>query len=126
VLHNADSYAMAGNLTLRTTPATLASIVTRVRGRSLDELRVRASQALHARLEWVSDSWTGPRRTPGKERYAGPIFDRGVEALAGEGVSPEGIARAIAGLDRQISAKLAEQSNAAEGGVVTLLGHGPL
>jgi Heparinase II/III-like protein/Heparinase II/III N-terminus len=126
VLHNADSYAMAGNLTLRTTPATLASIVTRVRGRSLDELRVRASQALHARLEWVSDSWTGPRRTPGKERCAGPIFDRGVEALAGKGVSPEGIARAIAGLDRQISAKLAEQSNAAEGGVVTLLGHGPL
>jgi hypothetical protein len=117
---------MVGDLTLRTTPAGLASIVTRVRGRSLDELRVRASQALHARLEWVRDSWTGPRRTSGKKRYAGPIFDRGVEALGGAEVSPEGVARAVTRLDRQIGAQLAEQADAAQRGVVPLLGHGSL
>ncbi len=110
---------------MRTTLAAMASVVTRVRGRSPDELWVRASQALHARLERVGDSWTGPGHAPGRQRYAGSILDRGIEALTAQ-VSPEAIARTIAGLDRQISARLAQQSDAAERGVITLLGHAPL
>jgi hypothetical protein len=101
-------------------------MVTRARGRSLDELRVRASQALYARLEWLSDSWTAPRRAPLKERYTAPPSDRGIGAFAGAGATPEAIAHAITGLDRQISAELCAQSNAAESGLVTLLGHGPV
>jgi hypothetical protein len=113
-------------LTLRTTLAALSSKLARARGRSLDELRVRASQALYARLEWTSGALRGSRHPPDLERHAKPLFDRGAEALAGDRVSPEVVARAITGLDEQISARLTEQSNAAEGGVVTLLGHGPM
>jgi hypothetical protein len=115
-----------GNLTLRTTLAALPSIVTRMRGRSLDELKVRASQALQARLERLWDWRADSQKATGSGRATGSIFDRGVESLGGVGVTAEAVARAIAAVDREFISSVGQESDAAQRGVVALLGHGPV
>jgi len=101
-------------------------MVTRIRGRSLDELRVRGVQALHARLERLWGRFLPPhllaRGMPATEL----VFDRGVAFPAGAGIAPGVIARAIARLDPETRARFTEQSDQAERGIVTLLGYGPL
>jgi hypothetical protein len=101
-------------------------MVTRIRGRSLDELRVRGVQALHARLERLWGRFLAPhlpaRGTPATEL----VFDRRGTFPAGAGIAPGVIARAIARLDPETRARFTEQSDAAERGIVTLLGYKPL
>src|SRR5579864_8438158 len=55
VLHNLRNCGADHKLTVHSARGSFASIVTRIRGRSLDELRVRSVQALHARLERLWD-----------------------------------------------------------------------
>ena len=54
------------------------------------------------------------------------VFDRGAAFPAGVGIDPGVIARAIARLDPETRARFTEQSDAAERGIVTLLGYDPL
>jgi hypothetical protein len=113
-------------LTVRSAGGAFASIVTRIKGRSLDELRVRGVQALHARLERLLGPVL-PRRLPTRRAPAPElVFDRGVAFVAGAGIDPEVIARAIARLDPQTRARFTQQSDQAERGIVTLLGYDPL
>jgi Heparinase II/III-like protein/Heparinase II/III N-terminus len=105
----------------------MTSIVRRIRARSLDELRVRGTQALHVCLERFADLFIPE---PGTTRGGGRtprIFDDGVGCLTGRrGIDPATIARAIAQRDPQLPARFAERSDAAEGGWISLLGHDPL
>ena len=100
-------------------------MIARIRGRSLDELRVRAIQALYAGLERLGESFPGRLpvsvRTPAHE-----LLDSDLALLAGAGADPGAIARAVAQWDPETHARLAQQSDAAEGGVVALLGYEPL
>jgi len=101
-------------------------MVARIRGRSLDELRVRSIQALHAGLERFGDHFPA-RRPPGSLRAPGNgRIDSDVALLAGAGADPGAIARAIAQRDPEVRARFAQQSDAAECGVVALLGYRPL
>jgi hypothetical protein len=97
-------------------------MVARIRGRSFDELRVRAIQALYAGLERLGDRFPGSLpvsvRTPAHE-----LFDSDLALLAGAGADPGAIARAVAQRDPETCARLMEQSDAAERGVVALLGY---
>jgi len=97
-----------------------------MRGRSLDELRVRGMQALHARMErlWDGLSTRLPRRAP--QPSAEPLGAPGAPFLAGVGVDPGAIARAVAQRDPDTRARLTEQSDALEQGRVTLLGYDDL
>ena len=97
-----------------------------MRGRSLDELRVRGMQALHSRIErlWDGLSTRLPSRAP--QPFAEPLFAPGVPFLGGVGADPGAIARAIARADPDTRARLTEQSDAAEQGRVTLLGYDSL
>jgi hypothetical protein len=97
-------------------------MVTRIRGRSLDELRVRGVQALHARLERLWGRFLPARGTRATEL----VFDRGGAFPAGAGIDPGAIARAIARLDPETRARFTQQSDSAERGIVTLLGYDPL
>ena len=97
-------------------------MVARIRGRSFDELRVRAIQALYAGLERLGDRFPGSLpvsvRTPAHE-----LFDSDLALLAGAGADPGAIARAVAQRDPETRARLTQQSDAAERGVVALLGY---
>ena len=102
------------------------SIVTRLRGRSLAELRERGAQALYARLERFGHALL-PGAVGRRARMpSARLFDRGIEALAsaaGTVFDPASIARAIARHDPQLYARFIEQSEAAAQGRVALLGH---
>ena len=100
--------------------------MTRMRGRSLDELRVRGMQALQAHMErlWDGLSTRLPRRAPPPSAEA--LFSTGVPFLAGVVADPGVIARAIARRDPDSRARLTEQSDAAEQGRVRLLGYDAL
>jgi Heparinase II/III-like protein/Heparinase II/III N-terminus len=104
-------------------------VLARLRGRSVGELRERAAQALHARLERFGDALL-PRLVHRRGRApSARIFDRGIEALAsapGSVFDPASIASAVARHDPQLHARFIEQSDAAEHGRVALLGHGLL
>jgi Heparinase II/III-like protein/Heparinase II/III N-terminus len=97
-----------------------------IRGRSLDELRVRAMQALYVRLERFGERLPARRRQNYLRTPASGRLDSGPALLAGAGADPGVIARAIAERDPDTRARFTEQSDAAERGVVTLLGYGPL
>jgi hypothetical protein len=101
--------------------------VTRIRGRSFDELRVRGVQALQARLERIAGAFL-PRLLliRGETAATELLFDRGGAFVPGAGVDPAVIARAIARLDPEVRACFTKQSDAAERGMVTLLGYEPL
>ena len=109
-------------MTVRGAVEGLASVVTRIRGRSLDELRVRSVQALHARLERLRDRWPLPLPNRCSERATPPAFAREVRFLGG-GVEPGVIARAIASRDPETRLRLTAQSDALEQGRAALLGH---
>jgi len=112
-------------LTVRGSVEAWASLLNRIRGRSLDELRVRAVQALHAHTErfWSHVGLPAPRVS---ERSSEPLFKGTAPFLAGIGIDPGDIARAIAHHDPQTYASFLAQSEAAEQGRVSLLGHEPL
>jgi hypothetical protein len=97
-----------------------------MRGRSLDELRVRGMQALQARMErlWDGLATRLPSRAP--QPSAELLFAPGAPFLAGVGVDPVAIARAVAQRDPDTRARLTEQSAAVEQGRVTLLGYDSL
>src|SRR5215469_16686573 len=93
---------------------------------SLDELRVRALQALRVRLERVSDR-ISPGRSNGAWAPRAPAsLPGGPELLTGAGSDPTAIARAVARLDPELLASFRRQSDAAEQGIVALLGYEPL
>jgi hypothetical protein len=100
-------------------------MVARIRGRSLDELRVRGIQALHTVLERFGDRFPA-RRPPSVRGPANELYVSDLALLAGAGVDPGVIARAIAQRDPESCARLARESDAAERGVVALLGYEPL
>lgn len=107
----------------------MTSSVSRIRARSLDELRVRGTQALHVCLERFADFFIPETRAPRGGGRSPRIFDAGVACLAGRtgaGIDPGTIARAIGERDPQLPARFAEQSDAAERGWISLLGHAPL
>jgi heparinase II/III-like protein len=93
--------------------------VTRLSGMSLDELRVRAVQALRMRAERFSSGAPGARATQ-STLTGSPAFPLGA---AGD---PILIARAVATLDPEVRAVFSRLSEAAEQGLVTLLGYGAL
>src|SRR5579864_321440 len=110
----------------RTRPRALprTATMTRMRARSLGELRVRGTQALHACLERLSDIFTSHLRTSRAGAAAPRILDDGIARLAGSaGADPATVARAIARLDPQLLARFAAQSDALERGWICLLGH---
>jgi Heparinase II/III-like protein/Heparinase II/III N-terminus len=109
-------------LTVRTAAAALTSMVARIRGRSLDELRVRSVQALYTRLERLADRFSAPRPTS-IGRPPGEVLDCDLGTLVGAGANPAAIARAIAQRDPDTHIHLAQQSDAAELGRVALLGY---
>ncbi|MBV8144382.1 MAG: alginate lyase family protein [Gammaproteobacteria bacterium] len=90
----------------------------RLRGRSLDELRVRGGQALHARMERVWDRFALPLPHPRPSRPPRPS-----PFFLGAGIDPARIARAIAHEDAQTYVRLAERSEALAAGSIALLGH---
>ena len=100
--------------------------MTRIRGRSLDELRVRGVQALQARLERIGGRFLPRLPIRGRMPATELLFDRGGAFVPGAGVDPAVIARAIARLDPEVRACFTERSDAAERGRVTLLGYEPL
>jgi hypothetical protein len=122
MLHNVRNCGADDKLTVRSARGRVTSMVTRVRGRSLDELRVRGVQALHARLERLWGRFLPARGMPATEL----VFDRGGAFPAGAGIAPGAIASAIARLDPETRARFTQQSDAAERGTVTLLGYEPL
>jgi|HubBroStandDraft_4_1064222.scaffolds.fasta_scaffold03935_3 hypothetical protein len=92
---------------------------------SLDELRVRAVQALRVRMERVSDRFSSARSTEARAPGKQSALKRGLEFLTA-GSDPAPIARAVARLDPQVRASFSRQSDDAEQGLVALLGHEPL
>jgi hypothetical protein len=100
--------------------------MTRVRGRSLDELRVRGMQALHARMERLWDGLSTRLPSRAAQPYAESLFASGPPLLAGVGADPGVIARAVARRDPDTRARVTEQSDAVEQGRVTLLGYNSL
>lgn len=92
---------------------------------SLDELRVRAVQALRVRMERVSDRFSSARSTEARASGKQSALKRGLEFLTA-GSDPAPIARAVARLDPQVRASFSRQSDDAEQGLVALLGHEPL
>jgi hypothetical protein len=101
-------------------------MVARIRGRSLDELRVRGIQALYASLERFGGHFPALGPPASVRTRAHGRFDADFAPLADRGSDPEAVARAIAQRDPDVRARLEQQSDAAEHGVVTLLGHEPL
>jgi len=126
VLHNVRNCGAIGNLTVRSARGRVTSMVTRIRVRSLDELRVRGVQALHARLERLWDRFLPPHLPARGTLATELVFDRGGAFPAGAGIAPAVIASAIARLDPETRARFTQQSDAVERGIVTLLGHEPL
>ena len=112
-------------MTVRTAAAALTSIVARIRGRSLDELRVRSVQALHARLERLADRFSASPSTSARP-LPNELLNCDLGHLVGAGTDPRAIARAIAQRDPQTAARLAQKSDAAERGALELLGYGAL
>jgi hypothetical protein len=100
-------------------------MVARLRGRSLDELRVRSLQALHAGLERLCDRCLARRRDSVPAPPA-QLSDPDLALLTGAGADPGVIARAVAQQDPEARTRFTEQSDAAERGMVALLGCEPL
>jgi Heparinase II/III-like protein/Heparinase II/III N-terminus len=107
----------------------MTSMVTRIRRRSLDELRVRGTQALHVCLERLCElfpSLPAGRKALARSRRSLDGRISSLAAIGNAGIDPQVIARAIARLDPQLAARFAGDSDASERGWVRLLGHGLL
>ena len=102
------------------------SFVIRLSGMSVDELRVRAVQALRVQMERVSDRFSSGSSTKARALGTQPTLNRGLEFLTAVGNNPAAIVRAIAKLDPQVRASFIRQSDDAEQGLVALLGYEPL
>jgi len=105
----------------------IARVVGRLRGRSLDELLVRCAQALRARLERLGDRLSPLQlRHPGGARVS-RTFELGLECLAGEAggahIDRACIALGVMRLDPELHAWISSQSDAAESGRISLLGY---
>ena len=102
----------------------------RLRGRSLDELLVRAGQASRAcveRLQMAGPRW--PFRAAHVVRCAAPIIPRQLPtfaSIAGDDARPAEVARALSLRDRDAIVVMRMQAQAAREGRVTLLGCGAM
>ena len=106
------------------TNSAVASIVSRLRGRSVAEFRVRGLQAVQARIERLQGLIA---RGHSSERMVPVIEFRGDRSFASLLRFPAGvevIARGVARRDPEALSKLHEQSDDLERGFVALLGHG--
>jgi hypothetical protein len=101
-------------------------LATRLPGMSFDELRVRAVQALRARIERVSDRFSAPRSAEARALGTQFAVSRGLGFLTDIESDPALIARAVVRLDPEVRAAFTRQSDDAQQGVVALLGHEPL
>jgi hypothetical protein len=124
--HNPADSGSCDNVIVRSARRKWGAIVTRLPGMSLDELRVRAVQALRARMERVSDRFFSGPSSKARTRGTQSALNRGLELLTGAGSDPALIAQAVARLDPQARASFSRQSDDAEQGRVALLGHEPL
>jgi len=102
------------------------ALVSRLPGMSLDELRVRALQALRVRMERVSDRFTSGASSEARPSGMQLVPGRSLEFLTAAGSDPALIARAVTRLDPQVRAFFSRQSDDAERGLVALMGHEPL
>ena len=93
---------------------------------SLDEFRVRAVRAVRVRVERASGFFPSGRLTHSRAQPLRTAWDRGLAFPGGAGGDPAAIARTVGQLDPQVRASFTQQSDAAEQGLVTLLGCGPL
>jgi hypothetical protein len=93
---------------------------------SLDELRVRAVQALRVRLERFSDRFSSAPWSEARELGRGAALPGGLVSLTAAGSDPVLIARAVAKLDPQVVTAFNRQSDGADQGLVALLGYEPL
>jgi hypothetical protein len=93
---------------------------------SLDELRVRAVQALRVQMERIAERF--PRVGPTEAWAPGTqaALNCGLEFLTGAGSDPALIARTVARLDPEVRASFSRQSDDTQQGLAALLGHEPL
>ncbi len=97
-------------------------MVARLRGRSLDELRVRSLQRLYIGLERLSDRMALPTRPAGRAAAPDP-FSSHLPRLVAHGEDPASVARRVAQEDPETATHFAQQADALEHGHLTLLGH---
>lgn len=90
---------------------------------SLDELRVRAVQALRVRMERISDRFMSGASSEARPPCMRSALGGRLEFLTDAGSDPTLIARAVARLDPQVRAFFSRQSDDAEQGLVALMGH---
>jgi Heparinase II/III-like protein/Heparinase II/III N-terminus len=103
------------------------TLVNRLSGMSLDEMRVRAVQALRVRMERASDRFASGRPSAqARPRGTQSALRGDLEFLTDASSDPALIARAVARLDPQVRASFSRQSDDAEQGLVALLGYEPL
>ena len=114
------------NLIVRTARRKCGALVTRLPGLSLDELRVRAVQALRVHMERISERFSSARSTEARAPGTQSGLYRGLELLTGAGSGPALIARAVVRLDPEVRASFSRQSDDAQQGLAALLGHEPL
>jgi len=93
---------------------------------SLDELRVRAIQAVRVYMERVADRFSHTRSAEAWPPGRHSDLNRGLEFLLDPGSDPALIAQAIMTLDPEVRAAFIRQSDDAQQGLVALLGHEPL
>ena len=114
------------HLIVRSASPKWGAIVTRLPGMSLDELRVRALQALRVRMERVSDQFTSGASSEAGRGATQFAPGSSLEFLTAPGSDPALTARAVARLDPQVREFFSRQSDDAEQGLVALMGHEPL
>src|SRR5262252_2835153 len=102
------------------------ALATRLPDMSLDELRVRAIQAVRVYMERVADRFSHTRSAEAWPPGRHSALNRGLEFLLDPGSDPALIAQAIMTLDPEVRAAFIRQSDDAQQGLVALLGHEPL
>jgi Heparinase II/III-like protein/Heparinase II/III N-terminus len=93
---------------------------------SVDEVRVRALQALRVRLERITALFPAGNSVNGAVPRGWSVPGRWPERLTVAGSDPAHVARALARLDPELAAAFARQSEQAAQGVLSLLGFGQL
>ena len=124
--HNSADSGTWDNLIVRGARLKWSALVTRLPAMSLDELRVRAVQALRAHIERISDRVSPPRPTEAWAPGTQCAVSRGVEFLTSVGSDPALIARSVARLDPEVRDSFVRQSDEAQQGLAALLGYEPL
>jgi hypothetical protein len=93
---------------------------------TLDELRVRAVQALRVRIERVTDRFSSRRWAKARAPVTQSALQRSLRFPTVGASDPALIARAVVRLDPEVRASFIRRSDDAQRGLVTLLGDEPL